>query len=122
MRDGSCNARIGRMPSRIIAVDFDGTLCADEFPRIGKPNMELIKKLHSMHESGDKLILHTIRKDELLEKALNACESWGITFDETNDNLDEIVETFKTHPRKIFATIYVDVRTNTFMKFPHEII
>lgn len=27
----------------IYAVDFDGTLCEDQFPAIGKPNISLIK-------------------------------------------------------------------------------
>ena len=27
---------------RVIAVDFDGTLCENKYPKIGEPNRELI--------------------------------------------------------------------------------
>ena len=29
----------------IIAVDFDGTLCENDYPRIGRPNTKLINHL-----------------------------------------------------------------------------
>lgn len=33
------------MKQNIIAVDFDGTLCSNQFPKIGAPNEELIDYL-----------------------------------------------------------------------------
>ena len=32
----------------IIAVDFDGTLCSDCYPDIGKPNLPLIELLKAL--------------------------------------------------------------------------
>lgn len=112
------------MPSRIIAVDFDGTLCTNDFPRIGKPNMELIERLRDMRENGDKLILYTMRENILLQNALNACKEWGLEFDGANDNLDEIVEAFQANPRKVFANIYIDDHNakddDVFTNLPYE--
>lgn len=34
----------------IIAVDFDGTLCSDCYPDIGKPNLPLIELLKALKE------------------------------------------------------------------------
>lgn len=33
---------VNREDIRIIAVDFDGTLCNDCYPQIGRPNLPLI--------------------------------------------------------------------------------
>lgn len=33
------------MKNKIIAVDFDGTLCVNKYPEIGDPNKELIAYL-----------------------------------------------------------------------------
>ena len=72
----------------IIAVDFDGTLCQDKYPKIGKPRKSLIKfiKLHKL--SGDKLILWTCRSNERLKEAIEWCKEQGIEFDAINENLD----------------------------------
>ena len=45
------------MNYRIIAVDFDGTLCYSNWPELGEPNMPLIEYLRTQKKSGDKLIL-----------------------------------------------------------------
>ena len=36
----------------IIAVDFDGTLCNDCYPDIGKPNLPLIELLKALKREG----------------------------------------------------------------------
>ena len=43
----------------IIAVDFDGTLCEECWPEIGKPNLKLIGELIYRRSLGDRLILWT---------------------------------------------------------------
>lgn len=47
--------------SYIIAVDFDGTLCENKYPEIGKPNGVLIDDLKMRKDNGAKLILWTCR-------------------------------------------------------------
>ena len=41
----------------IIAVDFDGTLCSDCYPDIGKPNLPLIELLKALKREGCRIIL-----------------------------------------------------------------
>ena len=49
------------MENKIIAVDFDGTLCENRYPEIGKPNEKVINYLIKRQKEGDKLILWTCR-------------------------------------------------------------
>lgn len=42
------------MKSKIIAVDFDGTLCENKWPEIGEANEEIIAYLQNRQKNGDK--------------------------------------------------------------------
>ena len=42
---------------KIIAVDFDGTLCYSKWPDLGAPNKTLIEYLIKEKAAGNKLIL-----------------------------------------------------------------
>ena len=92
----------------IIAVDFDGTLCENAFPEIGKPNAYLIYSLKGKQLLGDKLILWTCRTGECLMKAIDFCSNYGLYFDAINENLPETLEMFGGDSRKIHADIYID--------------
>lgn len=61
-------------PAKIIAVDFDGTLCENKWPEIGAENEELIEYLRDRKKHGDKLILWTCRVDDMLRKAVEWCK------------------------------------------------
>ena len=61
------------MNFKIIAVDFDGTLCENKYPEIGEPNKEMITYLKDRQSNGDKLILWTCRIDEMLDNAVRWC-------------------------------------------------
>lgn len=98
------------MKNKIIAVDFDGTLCENKWPEIGEANEGLIQYLKKRQEEGDKLILWTNRVDDKLDAAVAWSAEHGIIFDAVNDNLPEIVESFGTNCRKIFANEYIDDR------------
>ena len=99
------------MRGQIIAVDFDGTLCRDCYPKIGEANEGLIRILKELRTQGDRLILWTCRRGEKLEEALGFCLMRGLVFDAVNENLPEIVEKFDGDSRKIFADLYIDDRS-----------
>lgn len=92
----------------IFAVDFDGTLCEENYPYVGTPNYNLINYLKRRKARGDKLILYTMREGKDLEEALDFCESVNLKFDAVNDNLPVMQEKFGNNPRKIFADYYID--------------
>lgn len=95
----------------IIAVDFDGTLCEDAYPGIGKANNYLIYALKGRQALGDKLILWTCRAGEKLDEAIEWCTEHGLRFDAVNDNLPEVVELYGNNSRKITADVYLDDRS-----------
>ena len=99
------------MRGRIIAVDFDGTLCRDCYPMIGEAHEALIRRLKELRAQGDRLILWTCRQGERLEEAVLFCMARGLFFDAVNANLPETIETFGGDSRKIFADIYIDDRS-----------
>lgn len=95
----------------IIAVDFDGTLCASKWPGLGSPNTKLIEYLKRQQEKGDKLILWTCRTGELLDNAVSWCSDNGLCFDAINENIPERVELYGGEDsRKISADFYIDDR------------
>lgn len=92
----------------IIAVDFDGTLCVNRWPEIGKARQPVIDWLIMQKQKGVKLILWTMRSGEKLTEAVRWCEAHGLTFDAVNDNLPEIQAQYGNNPRKVFANYYLD--------------
>lgn len=100
--------------SKIIAVDFDGTLCTNDYPEIGEPNLDVINYLKEQKKEGAKLILWTCRRGVFLTKAEEWCADKGLTFDSINENLPEVIKIFGSDTRKIFANEYIDDR-NLFL-------
>jgi hydroxymethylpyrimidine pyrophosphatase-like HAD family hydrolase len=92
----------------IYAVDFDGYLCENEWPDIGKPNMEIINHFKELKKQGHKLILWTCREGKALERAIKFCEFFGLKFDAYNENLPELIELYGNDSRKIGADFYCD--------------
>ena len=96
------------MDFEIIAVDFDGTLCTNNWPDIGKPNLSFIEWLKQKKRDGAKLILWTCRDGDILNQAVAWCKEQGLYFDAINDNIPEATNKFGTNSRKIFANVYFD--------------
>ncbi len=93
------------MNSKIIAVDFDGTLCENKWPEIGEANEDMIYYLRKRQAEGDKLILWTCRVGDMLRKAINWCYNYGLIFNAVNENLPEIIDSFGSDTRKIFGIV-----------------
>lgn len=96
------------MKKKIIAVDFDGTLCESKWPEIGEANLELMWWLRVQQATGAKIILWTCRVGRMLDEAIAWCHEHGLIFDAVNTNLPEIIEKFGSDSRKIFADFYID--------------
>lgn len=94
--------------NKIIAVDFDGTLCEPMWPGIGAAKRGVINALLNEKDRGAKLILWTCRDGDQLHDALAWCADEGLVFDSVNDNLEENKEYFGNDSRKVYATEYWD--------------
>lgn len=94
--------------NKVIAVDFDGTLCENEYPKIGKMKKWALIRLYIERLEGAKIILNTCRTGDLLDDAVAWCLDHGIIFDAINENLPERIEKFGGDCRKISADEYWD--------------
>ena len=47
----------------VFAIDFDGTLCENAYPGIGKPKLDVIAYIRDLKYQGHKLILNTCREE-----------------------------------------------------------
>ena len=99
---------------KVIAVDFDGTLCTNKWPQIGEPNTALIRQLAEERKNGTAVILFTCRDKKLLQAAVKWCKEQGLVFDEVNRNTKERIRLYKGDGRKISADIYIDDRAAAF--------
>lgn len=99
---------------KIIAVDFDGTLCQNKYPEIGEANEDMIRHIKLEKFRGSKIILWTCRNGKLLENAVKWCEDMCLEFDAVNENLPYIIEQFGGDTRKIFANEYIDDKNVVF--------
>lgn len=103
-----------------IAVDFDGTLCNYDFPKIGNQTVlqkKLLDLLINMRNNGHKIILWTNRGDNLkypvLSEAIDWCRNQGLEFDSINENLPGQKKLSGYSP-KIMADYYIDDRALKF--------
>ncbi|RMA57770.1 BT0820 family HAD-type phosphatase [Ulvibacter antarcticus] len=92
-----------------IAVDFDGTIVEDEYPKVGKPVLFAFETLKKLQEKGHRLILWTYRKEKALDDAVSFCKENGIVFYAVNKSFPE--EVFDPrYSRKINADYFIDDR------------
>lgn len=105
---------MGEAEKVIIAVDFDGILCENEYPGIGKPHYEMIAFVMQMQDAGIETILWTSRVNDRLKEAVKWCEDRGLHFAAINANAPSNLAKFGTDPRKVFANLYIDDNTPWF--------
>ncbi|MCM1062063.1 MAG: hypothetical protein NC452_17500 [Eubacterium sp.] len=97
-----------------MAVDFDGTLCENDFPEIGEPKDVVIDYIKRQAAAGAHIILYTCRENgterNLLDEALQFCTEQGIELYAVNENPDNTFsEKYGSYGgRKVFADIYID--------------
>ena len=92
-----------------IAIDFDGTIVENRYPKIGKPMLFAIETLKKLKEEGHQLILWTYRTGTELNEAVEFCNNKGIFFFAVNRSYPE--EKYDNSlSRKIQADIFIDDR------------
>jgi len=96
--------------SKVIAVDFDGTIVEHRYPAISKEMLFAFSTLKALQKKGHKLILWTIRTGDLLQEAVDYCRENGVDFYAVNRNYPEEVLDEKTS-RKLNADIFIDDRS-----------
>lgn len=96
--------------SKIIAVDFDGTIVQDAYPAIGKAMPFAFETLKMLQKDGHRLILWTYRCGRKLQEAVDFCKENGIEFYAVNKSFPEEQFSEKEASRKIHADLFIDDR------------
>lgn len=98
------------MTSKILAVDFDGTLVRHEYPEIGAAVPGAFECLRELRSLGVFIVLWTIRSDygihgSTLLQAVEFCKEMGVEFWGINHNPDQ---GSWSSSRKAYAHLYID--------------
>ena len=97
-------------PPKLIAVDFDGTLCENAYPAIGKPMQSTVDALRAEIAAGAKWILWTCREGDELIVAVHWCHEHELYPNAVNENLPERTAFYGNDCRKVGADEYWDDR------------
>ena len=93
--------------SLTLAIDFDGTIVEDAYPKIGKPNAFAFETLKKLQQNGHRLILWTYRHGKSLDEAVAFCKKNGLEFYAVNCSFpNEVFDPKKS--RKINADLFID--------------
>lgn len=103
----------------IVAIDFDGILCKNEFPNIGSPNYDMILLARKLMDSGHEVVLWTSRTDNELLAAVEWCNDRGLHFSSINENAPSNMQKYRDkYPngtRKVYADVYIDDHNPDFI-------
>jgi len=91
----------------IVAIDFDGTIVEQKFPKIGKMRKNAKKYINKLYEDGYYIIIWTCRGEYSLIKAIKWLEKNKSKYHKINENADFDIIGFKPSP-KIFYHFLVD--------------
>jgi hypothetical protein len=96
----------------IVAFDFDGVLCEDRFPEIGREYPDAVGLARRLSAEGHEVILWTSRSGRRLVEALEWCDRRGIGFCAVNDNAPSNKARWSAEypdpPRKVYADLYLE--------------
>lgn len=99
-----------KLSGKTIAVDFDGTIVDDAYPKVGKPKIFAIETLKQLSSDGHRLILWTYRSGEKLQEAIAFCEKHNLPFESVNSSWEGEAFDEAQMSRKINADIFIDDR------------
>lgn len=101
----------------VIAVDFDGTIVKNDWPKIGKVRLFSIPVLKWLNKHHD-LILYTCREGSLLNEVDEFLWKQGFVFKYANINLGSRIREYGNDCRKISADLYIDDRAAGYWNWP----
>ncbi|MDB2435960.1 hydrolase [Schleiferiaceae bacterium] len=102
--------------SLLIAVDFDGTIVEDAYPKVGKAKPFAIETIKMLQNDGHRIILWTYRHGRALKEAHQFMIDSGIEPYAVNRSYPEEAPHPSDVSRKIHADLFIDDRN--FGGFP----
>lgn len=100
----------------VLAIDFDGTIAVQDYPRIGILIEEAKEVINSLYDSGEYIIIIWSCRDEKEElEMIKFLNENDIRYHYINENCEEFIQLRKSYnmevpKRKIYYDILVDDR------------
>ena len=92
----------------IIAIDFDGTIAAGEYPVISDLQPGARDVINRLYDEGHYIIIWTCREGACLARAINYLLEEGVKFHRVNDHHPASVQQYGNNSRKVYAHLYID--------------
>ncbi len=92
------------LKNKTIAIDFDGTCVAHEYPKVGR-FIGAERVLQKLVKAGARLILYTMRSDKELQDAVAWFAERQIPLFGINENPEQAAW---TNSPKVYAHLYID--------------
>lgn len=97
----------------VLAIDFDGTITEEAFPKIGKLRTGAKRWINQLYADGHYIIIWTCRNGKRLLEAEHFLVRQGVNFHKINDHAPHVLLRYGSNTRKVFADLYVDDRNLT---------
>lgn len=96
--------------SKIIAIDFDGTIATINYPECGELIEGAKETINKLYSDGYFIIIWTCRYGEAAELAKKFLNDNEINYHTFNEHSPELIELYNNDTRKISADVYIDDR------------
>jgi hydroxymethylpyrimidine pyrophosphatase-like HAD family hydrolase len=93
----------------IIAIDFNGTICAGKYPDMEYPKDHVVETMRKFKNEGHYIIITTCVEGKPLDEIKTWLDNHKIPFHAINENHPVMKKRFKDC-RKIYADVYIDDR------------
>ena len=93
------------MFKKVIAIDFDGTIVEDTYPRIGVLKPKAREVINELVSQGHDVIIWSCRLGSEIEEFLY---NQDIHFTTINANTSYLMDKWGNDPRKVGADVYID--------------
>jgi len=92
----------------VLAIDFDGTICENAFPKIGNLINEADVYIRKLFKDGHEIVINTCRSGKYEGIAQDFLDENDIPYHYINSNLPRLIVKYTQDCRKISADIYID--------------
>lgn len=92
----------------VLAIDFDGTICVEDFPDVGEMKEGADVYINKLYDEGHHIVINTCRSGIHEGAAETFLRKNKIRFHYINSNMPYLIEQYGQDCRKISADIYVD--------------
>jgi hypothetical protein len=97
-----------KYPETILAIDFDGTICMSDYPKLGELRKGAATIIRALYAEGFGIVINTCREGHALSNAMYWLDKNNIPYHYVNCNFPHLIDLYSADCRKISADMYID--------------